>query len=42
LIGSVLLIVSWSPERRRRYPEILEQTMTPIPKYYLEEAEKSS
>jgi hypothetical protein len=41
-IGSILLIISWLPERRRRYPEILENTMTPIPKYYLEEAGKGS
>ncbi|HYV08708.1 MAG TPA: hypothetical protein VEL81_03915 [Thermoplasmata archaeon] len=41
-IGSILLVISWLPERRRQYPEILEKTMTPIPKYYLEEAGKSS
>jgi hypothetical protein len=34
-IGAVLLIVSWLPERRRKYPDILENTMTPIPEYYL-------
>jgi len=38
--GSVLLVISWLPERKRRYPEVLETTMTPIPKYYLEEAGK--
>jgi len=41
-LGSILLIVSWLPERKRKYPEILETTETPIPKYYLEEAGKSS
>ena len=41
-IGSVLLIVAWLPERKRKYPEVLENTMTPIPKYYLEEAAKES
>ena len=41
-IGSVLLIISWLPERKRQYPEILETTMTPIPKYYLEEAGKEA
>ena len=42
LLGSVLLIWGWLPERRRKYPDILEKTMTPIPKYYLEEGGKSS
>jgi len=41
-IGSVLLVISWLPERKRRYPEVLETTMTPIPKYYLEEAAKEA
>jgi hypothetical protein len=41
-LGSILLIISWFPERKRKYPDILEQTLTPIPKYYLEEAGKSS
>jgi uncharacterized membrane protein YcaP (DUF421 family) len=39
-IGFILLVVAYLPERRRRYPEILERTPTPIPRYYLEEAEK--
>ena len=38
-VGSILLIAAWLPERTRKYPEVLERTMTPIPKYYLEEAE---
>ena len=41
-IGSVLLVYAWLPERKRQYPEILETTMTPIPKYYLEEAAKEA
>ena len=41
-IGSALLVIAWLPERKRRYPEVLENTMTPIPKYYLEEAAKES
>jgi len=41
-VGSLLLIIAWLPERTRRYPEILETTMTPIPKYYLEEAGKEA
>jgi hypothetical protein len=41
-VGAILLVVSWLPESKRRYPEVLENTMTPIPKYYLEEAGKSS
>ena len=40
-IGGILLIVGWLPEAKREYPEILETTMTPIPKYYLEEAGKA-
>lgn len=39
-IGSILLVLAWWPERNRPYPEILEKTPTPIPKYYLEEAAK--
>jgi len=39
-IGSILLVISWLPERKRRYPEILEETMTPIPAYYLSDASK--
>src|SRR2546430_11906703 len=39
-VGSLLLIIPWFPERTRRYPELLEAAMTPIPKYYLEEAAK--
>ena len=39
-IGVILLVVGWLPEAKREYPEILETTMTPIPKYYLEEAGK--
>ena len=39
VLGAILLYVAWLPERRRKYPEVLERTMTPIPKYYLEEAE---
>ncbi|MFQ5553067.1 MAG: hypothetical protein ACE5EW_05050 [Thermoplasmata archaeon] len=35
-IGAILLIVAWWPERRRRYPAVLENTMTPIPDFYLE------
>src|SRR2546421_9581945 len=34
-IGAILLIISWLPEKRRKYPEILEKTMTPGPAYYL-------
>ena len=41
-VGSILLVVAWLPEAKREYPEILETTMTPIPKYYLEEAGKGS
>ncbi len=41
-VGALLLVISWLPERKRRYPEILETTMTPIPKYYLEEAGKEA
>ena len=41
-IGAILLIVSWLPEAKREYPEILETTETPIPQYYLEEAAKES
>ena len=41
-IGAILLIVAWLPEARREYPEVLETTETPIPKYYLEEAAKES
>lgn len=36
-VGSILLIVAWLPERTRKYPEVLERTMTPIPEYYLKE-----
>jgi hypothetical protein len=36
-VGSVLLIIGWLPESRRRYPEVLENTMTPIPDYYLKQ-----
>jgi hypothetical protein len=39
-IGYILLVVAYWPEKRRKYPEILERTPTPIPRYYLEEAEK--
>jgi hypothetical protein len=42
LLGSILLVFSWLPERKRPYPEILETTATPIPKYYLEEAAKEA
>ncbi len=41
-LGSILLIVSWLPEAKREYPEILETTETPVPEYYLEEAAKES
>ncbi len=41
-VGSILLVFSWLPERKRKYPEILETTETPIPKYYLEEAGKEA
>jgi len=37
IIGSILLIYGWLPERKRKYPEILENTMTPIPDYYLKQ-----
>jgi hypothetical protein len=40
LIGSILLVLAWLPERRRPYAEVLETTPTPIPQYYLEEAAK--
>jgi len=39
-LGAILMVVAWLPEMKREYPEILETTMTPIPKYYLEEAGK--
>ncbi len=41
-VGALLLVVAWLPERKRQYPEVLENTMTPIPKYYLEEAGKET
>jgi hypothetical protein len=34
-IGAMLLIIAWMPERRRKYPDVLEETMTPVPEYYL-------
>jgi hypothetical protein len=37
-IGAILLIIGWLPESRRKYPEVLENTMTPIPDYYLKQA----
>jgi len=33
-LGAILLVVAWLPEMKREYPEILETTMTPIPKFY--------
>jgi hypothetical protein len=36
-IGAILLIIGWLPESRRKYPEILENTLTPIPDYYLKQ-----
>src|SRR6266550_8063230 len=41
-VGSILLIISWLPERRRKYPEVLEKTMTPVPEYYLNQPEEGS
>src|SRR5206468_1852787 len=41
-LGSILLIISWLPERRRKYPEVLEKTMTPVPEYYLNQPEEGS
>ena len=41
-IGSILLIISWLPEKRRKYPEVLEKTMTPVPEYYLNQPEEGS
>ncbi len=41
-VGAVLLVIAWLPERKRPYPEILETTATPIPKYYLEDAAKEA
>jgi hypothetical protein len=38
IIGSIFLIIGWLPERSRKYPEVLENTMTPIPDYYLKQA----
>lgn len=38
-LGSILLVVAWLPEAKREYPEILETTATPIPKYYLDGGE---
>jgi hypothetical protein len=38
LVGSILLIFAWIPESRRKYPEVLEKTLTPIPDYYLKQA----
>src|SRR5205814_8270235 len=32
-LGSIVLIISWLPERRRKYPEFLEMTMPPAPEY---------
>jgi hypothetical protein len=37
-IGAILLIIGWLPEGRRKYPEVLENTLTPIPDYYLKQA----
>jgi hypothetical protein len=37
LIGSIFLIIGWLPEGRRKYPEILENTLTPIPEYFLKQ-----
>lgn len=36
-IGAILLIIGWLPESRRKYPEVLENTMTPIPEYFLKQ-----
>ena len=41
-IGSLLLIIAWLPERRRRFPEVLEQTPTPVPDFYLNMPEEGS
>jgi len=41
-IGSILLIFSCLPQRQRKYPEILEKTMTPDPEYYLNQPEEGS
>jgi cellobiose-specific phosphotransferase system component IIC len=38
IVGSIFLIIGWLPERSRKYPEVLENTMTPIPDYYLKQA----
>src|SRR5436309_14537339 len=37
-VGSLLLIIAWLPERTRRYPDIVEYTLTPFPVYYLSDA----
>jgi hypothetical protein len=36
-VGAILLILGWLPEGRRKYPEVLENTMTPIPEYFLKQ-----
>ncbi|HYT16814.1 MAG TPA: hypothetical protein VEO18_01035 [Thermoplasmata archaeon] len=41
-IGSLLLIIAWLPERRRKFPDVLEETMTPVPEYYLNLPEEGS
>ena len=39
-IGALLLIIAWLPERRRKYPDVLEETMTPVPEYYLNQPDE--
>jgi len=41
-IGALLLIIAWLPERRRKFPDVLEETMTPVPEYYLNLPEEGS
>jgi hypothetical protein len=36
-VGAILLILGWLPESRRKYPEVLEKTLTPIPEYFLKQ-----
>jgi len=36
VIGAILLVVAFLAYMKREYPEILETTETPIPKFYLD------
>lgn len=39
-LGAILLVWAWFPERKHKYPDVLENTMTPIPSWYLSEEAK--